>query len=181
MVSNQDSVYKQSPGHEELGLNIHRVPDLLVYEKNKEMGRVVESPVISLEKDLLSIATNGKYAPNYRAVSFLAALLQEETITAIDTHLAAWANQVKPIAKNASELNTYGYVLMAAREMDKAGVVFKLNTILYPGNANVFDSYGDYYMKSGNRLMARENYRKTLEIEPGNENARKMLEQLESQ
>ena len=35
-----DSVYKQSPSHEEKGLNIHRVPDLLVYEKEKEMGRV---------------------------------------------------------------------------------------------------------------------------------------------
>jgi hypothetical protein len=30
-VSNHDSAYKQSPTHEESGLNIHRVPDLLVY------------------------------------------------------------------------------------------------------------------------------------------------------
>ena len=55
MVDNHDSTYKQSPQHEERGLNIHRVPDLLVYDEDKELGRIVESPVVSLERDLLSI------------------------------------------------------------------------------------------------------------------------------
>lgn len=34
-VDYHDSAYKQSPTHEERGLQIHRVPDLLVYEKIK--------------------------------------------------------------------------------------------------------------------------------------------------
>ncbi len=49
MVDNHDSVYKQSPGHEERGLNIHRVPDLLVFEHGRELGRIVESPVLQIE------------------------------------------------------------------------------------------------------------------------------------
>jgi hypothetical protein len=64
-VSNRDSVYKQSPGHEERGLNILRVPTLVVYEKNMETGRIVEYPVVSLEKDLLTIFTRQPYTPNY--------------------------------------------------------------------------------------------------------------------
>jgi hypothetical protein len=38
-----------------LGKNILRVPTLIIEEKNKEMGRIVEYPVVSLERDMLSI------------------------------------------------------------------------------------------------------------------------------
>jgi thiol-disulfide isomerase/thioredoxin len=64
-VNNHDSAYKQSPTHEERGLNIIRVPDLLIYESNKETGRIIEYPVVSLEKDLLAILTRQPYTPNY--------------------------------------------------------------------------------------------------------------------
>ena len=36
-------------------LNIERVPTFIIYENGKELGRIVESPKISLEKDLLEI------------------------------------------------------------------------------------------------------------------------------
>lgn len=64
-VSNEANNYKQSPQHEEAGKNILRVPTLIVYEEEKEIGRIVEYPVISLEKDLLSILKREKYVPNY--------------------------------------------------------------------------------------------------------------------
>ena len=46
MLNDFDSVYKQSPNHEERGMNIHRVPDLIVFDNKKEIGRIVESPVV---------------------------------------------------------------------------------------------------------------------------------------
>jgi tetratricopeptide (TPR) repeat protein len=178
MLSNQDSVYKQSPEHEERGLNIHRVPDLLVYDGRHEMGRIVESPVISLEKDLLSITNKEPYSPNYRAVSFLIELFGRKTIGEIESHLGDYKRPLDSLVKNASELNTYGYVLMASKEMARAGIVFKANILLFPGVANVFDSMGDYCLKTGDKAKAREYYQKTLVIEPTNEDAKKMLDQL---
>jgi hypothetical protein len=65
MVSNLPDAYKQSPQHEELGKNIHRVPTLIIEDKNKEMGRIVEYPVVSLERDMLSIVRKERYVPNY--------------------------------------------------------------------------------------------------------------------
>jgi hypothetical protein len=65
MVSNQPDAYKQSPQHEEMGKNILRVPTLIIEEKNKEMGRIVEYPVVSLERDMLSIVRKERYVPNY--------------------------------------------------------------------------------------------------------------------
>ncbi len=65
MVSNADTLYKQSPAHEEKGLNIIRVPTMIVYENNTEINRFIEYPVESLEKDLLKILKKQLYKPNY--------------------------------------------------------------------------------------------------------------------
>ena len=178
MVDNHDSTYKQSPGHEELGLNIHRVPTLIVYEKEKELGRIVESPIISLEKDLLAILNGDNYKPNYRAVIFMDSLFKNKQPAEIENKLSETAELIKPIVKNSAELNTYGYVLMARKSVNEAYVIFKLNILLYPKKANVYDSLGEYYFNTGNKEAAKENYRKVLELDPKNENAKKMLEKI---
>ncbi|MCU0333784.1 MAG: thioredoxin family protein [Chitinophagaceae bacterium] len=65
MVSNHASMYKQSPGHEEAGRNVLRVPTLIVEANGKEVGRLIEYPVVSLEKDLLAILRHDGYVPHY--------------------------------------------------------------------------------------------------------------------
>jgi len=180
MVDNHDSTYKQSPTHEEKGLNIHRVPTMIVYENGLELGRIVESPVVSIEKDLFGILNKENYRPNYKVVVYMDSLFKHKQINEIETMLPGIAEHVKPILKNAAELNTYGYVLMAAKSMDKAELVFKLNILLNPKNANIYDSMGEYYFKNGNIELAKENYKKVLELDPKNENAKKMLEKMGS-
>ncbi len=175
-VDNHDSTYKQSPQHEERGLNIHRVPDLIVYDHGTELGRIVESPVVSLERDLLSILRTENYIPNYRGVIYMDSIFKHQHIREEDfTNLST---VIKPLLKNSAELNTYGYVLMAAKEMQKAYLVFRLNVMMYPKVANVFDSMGEYYFNTGDLEKAKECYRKVLELNPGNENAKKMLEKM---
>lgn len=64
-VSNHDTLYKQSPLHEERGLNIIRVPTLIVYQSGKEIGRIVETPVESIEKDIWKIMQRRNYLHKY--------------------------------------------------------------------------------------------------------------------
>lgn len=71
LVSNQDSLYKKSPGHEEAGRNIVRVPTLIIDEQRKEAGRIIEYPVSSLEKDLLSILRKENYIPHYNNIQVM--------------------------------------------------------------------------------------------------------------
>jgi len=65
MVSNEADMYKQSPQHEEKGKNIIRVPTFIISEGVTEIGRIVESPKQSLEKDLMLILERKEYIPNY--------------------------------------------------------------------------------------------------------------------
>jgi hypothetical protein len=66
MVSNHSDMYKKSPGREEAGRNIIRVPTLIVESNDQEVGRLVEYPVITLEKDLLAILRQDHYVPRYQ-------------------------------------------------------------------------------------------------------------------
>jgi Flp pilus assembly protein TadD len=56
--------------------------------------------------------------------------------------------------------------------------VFKLNVEAFPGSSNVYDSLGEAYFKNGDTKNAINNYRKSLELDPGNANAKEMLSNL---
>jgi hypothetical protein len=58
-------LYKQSPEHEEAGRKILRVPTLIIESGGHEWGRIIELPVVSLERDLLRILRKDGYIPNY--------------------------------------------------------------------------------------------------------------------
>ena len=58
--------------------------------------------------------------------------------------------------------------------------IFKLNTEAYPESANVYDSLGEGYAADRNIELAIENYQKSLDLNPDNENAKEMLKRLKS-
>lgn len=56
--------------------------------------------------------------------------------------------------------------------------MFKLNVALFPDSFNVYDSLGEAYMVAGERELAIKNYKKSLELNPNNTNAAKMLKKI---
>ena len=56
---------KNSPGEEEVDLNIHHVPTVILYKNGNEIGRIIESPVQLLEEDMVAILNGASYTPNY--------------------------------------------------------------------------------------------------------------------
>jgi hypothetical protein len=56
---------KKSPKNLEKGMNIHHVPTFILYQNGIEVNRIIETPVESLEKDLIAIIQAKKYSSNY--------------------------------------------------------------------------------------------------------------------
>jgi len=79
---------------------------------------------------------------------------------------------------NDMHLNHFGYGLMQNDELDLAIEVFKLNVKLFPDVANVYDSMGEAYMNKGEKDLAIENYKKVIDMDPQNQNAKRMLDKL---
>ncbi|TGD79542.1 alpha/beta fold hydrolase [Hymenobacter wooponensis] len=77
-----------------------------------------------------------------------------------------------------SDLNAWGYTLLRQGDKLKALEVFKLNTILHPQSGNAFDSLAEAYLNSGNKELAKANYKKSLELNPKNTNAVEVLKTL---
>jgi tetratricopeptide (TPR) repeat protein len=73
-------------------------------------------------------------------------------------------------------LNGIGYDFLKRGMLDRALVVFCLNKDLFPQSWNVFDSYADALLASGDQEAAMSNYRKSVVLNPGNENGRRQLE-----
>lgn len=74
--------------------------------------------------------------------------------------------------------NRYGYYLMEARSLAEALKIFEWNAKLFPNSWNAFDSLGDVYAKNNNREKALVAYRKSLELNPDNTHATKMINTL---
>jgi len=57
----------------------------------------------------------------------------------------------------------------------RAGRVSLLNVEQFPQSGNVHDSLAEAYMNRVDRQLAIENYGRSLELDPGNDNAREQL------
>ncbi|MES2372019.1 MAG: hypothetical protein V4557_05525 [Bacteroidota bacterium] len=171
-VDNSTGSYKQSPQHEERGKSIHHVPTFIIYDDKKEIGRIVESPVSSLEKDLLAILQQQSYQPNYRAINHWTKQVIERNRNMTDSELQNLVATLKPLCRHYGEFNGYGYVLLAARNTTEALNVFRLNTMIYPDNAGVFDSLAEAWETTGNKKEAIAAYEKVLQLKPGDEKAK---------
>ena len=77
-----------------------------------------------------------------------------------------------------NELNNLGYQFLRANKLKDAMRILQLNVAAYPQSSNVYDSLGEAYMNAGNKPLAIANYQKSLQLNPKNSNAVKMLEKL---
>lgn len=84
---------------------------------------------------------------------------------------------------NISEdaINTFGYELMQQNKLSDAEIIFKLNVELYPNAYNVYDSYGECLLNLGKEKAGISAYKKSLELNPGNTNAIKVLKKYDKQ
>jgi tetratricopeptide (TPR) repeat protein len=73
------------------------------------------------------------------------------------------------------ELNSFGYELMKGKKVNDALEIFTLNTKLHPNGFNTFDSLGECLMLLGKKDQAISAYKRSLELNPKNENARKII------
>ncbi len=76
-----------------------------------------------------------------------------------------------------SRINQQGYNLMVT-DKKKAYQIFKLNTILFPKSPNVWDSFAEINIVKDKVMDAIKFYKKSLDLNPENDNARKMLNKL---
>lgn len=172
-VHNKGDLYKQGPNNETRGYNIHKVPTFIFNKKNKEIGRIVERTVFDLDTDIKAIAKGENYEERYQAVSILNTYFAEVDMDSLFTKnsINKAYKMIRREVSTSSELNAYGYVLMAEKKFEQSEFVLKLNRHLFSYNPNTRDSYGEILFKNGKLEEAKEEYIEALRLKQDNTNA----------
>jgi CubicO group peptidase (beta-lactamase class C family) len=77
------------------------------------------------------------------------------------------------------EMLAVGYKLLHSGETMESVAVFKLCIEEFENSFNAYDSYGEALMESGNKEEAIENYKKSIELNPGNQNGINVLKEMD--
>jgi tetratricopeptide (TPR) repeat protein len=178
-VHDSIDVYKQSPQHEERGLNIYRVPTFIVYKKSEEIGRIVEYPVESLERDLLKILDGQPYTQNYKSYTTINAWVRQGILIDGNIDPRGLSQQIRNDVARENDLNSCGYVLLRRKDVKEAITVFRINVSLFPQSANCFDSLGEAYLVAGLKDKSKACYQRVLELDPQHAHAKAQLEKFD--
>lgn len=173
-------MYKQSPQHEEAGLNIHRVPTVIFYKNGKEMNRIVEHPIDSFEKDIQKIIDENNYKSNYQIVAKIDAILNKDGVAGLVKQKSQLTKTFKGHVSSMYELNTYGRVLYSTNKTEEAISVFELNTKLFPENPRTFMSLANTLGIKGYKEKAIKTLENGLKIHPENTSLKENLEMIKS-
>ena len=175
-VGTGDSLVKQSPGHEEVGLGVFRVPVFIIYKNGVEINRINEFPVFSLEKDLLGILTNQQYNPNYQSFASVLCWINDGILTDENNSTRGLAEQLRQLVCDEHELNSLGYLLLKQGNKKEAVRIFQINYNLYPESANVVSSLGEGYYETGDIKRAIAFLEKALELNKKPQEVKGILE-----
>jgi tetratricopeptide (TPR) repeat protein len=96
--------------------------------------------------------------------------------------LQASLNKIKKAGSDIyfdeTSIDRIGYEWLNIGNVSEAIEVFKLNAETFPRSFSVFNRLGEAYIKNGDKINAKKNFEKSLELNPQNDNTRKILEQL---
>jgi tetratricopeptide (TPR) repeat protein len=77
-----------------------------------------------------------------------------------------------------SSINMAGYNYLEQNKLNMAIGIFKYNVKKFPGSANTYDSLAEAYMKNNQKELSIKYYKKSLELNPENNNAEEMIKKM---
>ena len=75
-------------------------------------------------------------------------------------------------------MNALGYEYLFADELEEAADIFRFNVLEFPESWNAYDSYGEILLSLGHKEDAIKNYKRSIELNPDNENGVRVLKDL---
>ncbi len=78
----------------------------------------------------------------------------------------------------AGYLNNMAYQFKSAGKLEQGLKLLFITRDMYPEEANLYDSIGEFYLEKGDRETSIQWYEKALEIDPDFENAQRMLKKI---
>ena len=165
-----------------------RIADLVLLDANP-----LED--ISNTKEIAGVVFDGRYLSKSSLDEMLAkievlaakkSIADELFLTLIEKGVDVAIERYRHLRKTSSddydfgegELDDLGFRLLGQKKPDEAIRILELNAEVHAQSWYVYDSLGEIYMRTGHRVRAIGNFRKSLKLNPANWNAADKLKQL---
>ena len=107
-------------------------------------------------------------------------VMEKDVQAAIKQYRDLKATQKDAYDFSEQQLNGLGYQLLRMKRVKDAIEILKLNVEMFPQGFNTYDSLGEAYMENGDKQLAIQNYKKSLELNSKNPSAVEALKKLEA-
>jgi len=162
-VDNAEELHKRSPGGEEEGLEIYRVPTLIVERGGREVARIVEHPARSLERDLLTIVEGEEYTPSYASYPTIRHWLREGLLAEANVNADGLAGEVRTLVSSEWELYSAARVLTFRGERKEGAKLMEVNCSIYWESSWCHARLADLQIRAGEVKLARRSVVRALE------------------
>jgi len=148
---------------------------LIVLLDNTSQGRYLDGMALAVTNILYGQPYE---TPKQSIAEILRPTVMKDVAAAVKQYRELKATQNSEYDFREAELNTLGYQLLQMKKVAEALEIFKLNVEAYPQAANTYDSLGEAYLANGDKELAITNYKKSLELNPQNMGATRVLASL---
>jgi serine-type D-Ala-D-Ala carboxypeptidase/endopeptidase len=116
-----------------------------------------------------------------KGLAALEAALEKSDYADVPGTIAAVKARYPELNLNEDHVNNWGYRLLRDKRPAAARGIFAWNVSAHPQSWNAHDSLAEVLAATGDKAAAIAEYRRSLELNPGNDNGREMLERLGKQ
>lgn len=136
------------------------------------------APLSDIRRNILRILYDQPIeAPKKPIADLLRQSVQSDPLEKTKQKFTAWkADKAYSVSEEA--VNGVGYELLRDGKTKEALTVFTLNAEAYPNSYNVYDSRGEAYKAIGDKAAAIQDYKKSIALNPRNNNGFAMLKEL---
>jgi CubicO group peptidase (beta-lactamase class C family) len=137
-----------------------------------------EAPLNDITSSILAIIHGKEYdMPKQSVADAVMAVIENKGIDAGIVHYTRIKDSVA-YSLSEGEMNRIGYLLMRSDRIEEARKIFQLIVEEFPSSSNAYDSFGESLMALGKKELAIINYRKSVELNPNNQNGIDALKKL---
>jgi len=139
----------------------------------------IETPVFAVSNAISQLINNKPYIIPVQNLSRVYGNLlengsKEKANQLIEEYLK------NPTSYDATErdFNRLGYQFLRLQKNDNSLQTFASAALIFPKSSNIYDSYGEALLQCGKKEDAIKMYQKSIELNPDNENGKKVLKEL---
>lgn len=126
----------------------------------------------------LADAAHEKLFGRPRGLAALEAALEQSRFADVGASVARVSRQFPELFLSEDYVNAWGYRLLRTPRLAEAKAMLAYNAARRPDSWNAHDSYADSLAANGDKAQAIAEYRRSLVLNPANDNADKMIAKL---